>query len=87
MTSLRVTVGVAIIFLEVCTFALTVDNASSINNATTAVIKDSSIFDEVTKAYNDESTTTEAVTKVTSTTQVQMNFQLPESCSDYKVVL
>lgn len=80
MISLRVTVGVVLIFLEVCTFGLTEENASSINNATTTVIKNSSIFEDTTKSF--EATTT-AIPMTTST--LPTTFQVPENCLDYKV--
>lgn len=85
MISLRVTVGVVLIFLEVCTFGFTEENASSINNATTiTVIKNSSIFDDgTTKSFDVDSTTT---TISVTTSALPPNFQLPENCSDYKVL-
>ena len=83
MISLRVTVGVVLILLEVCTFGLTEENASSINNATTTVIKNSSIFDGTTKSFEVDSTTT-TISMTTST--LPTNFQVPENCSDYKVI-
>lgn len=85
MISLRVTVGVVLIFLEVCTFGFTEENASSINNTTTTtVIKNSSIFDDgTTKSFDvDSATTTISMT----TLALPPNFQLPENCSDYKVL-
>jgi len=84
MISLRVTVGVVLIFLEVCTFGFTEENASSINNATTTtVIKNSSIFDDgTTKSFDVDATTTISMT----TSALPPNFQLPENCSDYKVL-
>lgn len=85
MISLRVTVGVVLIFLEVCTFGLTEENASSINNATTTVIKNSSIFDGTTKSFEVDSTTTTTTISMT-TSALPTNFQVPENCSDYKVI-
>jgi uncharacterized membrane protein len=85
MISLRVTVGVVLIFLEVCTFGFTEENASSINNATTTVIKNSSIFDDgTTKSFDVDSTLTTTISMTTSA--LPTNFQLPENCSDYKVL-
>ncbi|KAL7016652.1 hypothetical protein ACKWTF_010081 [Chironomus riparius] len=85
MISLRVTVGVVLILLEVCTFGLTEDNASSINNATTTVIKNSSTFDGTTKSFQIDSTI--ATTTISMTTSMlPTNFEVPENCSDYKVI-
>ena len=95
MISRSVTVGVVLIFLEVCTFGLTEENALSINNATTTVIKNSSIFDgttSTTESFKVDSTIS-TTTTITTTTTISMttsalptNFQVPENCSDYKVI-
>ncbi|XP_070491185.1 probable G-protein coupled receptor Mth-like 14 [Chironomus tepperi] len=87
MISLRVTVGVVLIFLEVCTFGVTEENASSINNATTTVMKNSSIFDGSTKSLEVDSTTITTTTTISMTTStLPTNFQVPENCSDYKLL-
>jgi hypothetical protein len=78
--------GVAFVFLEVCTFGST-SNSSALNNDTTSVINDtipSSIYNEITT----ESFETQPVTTtLSSTLSNQDSFKLPDTCSDYKVLI
>lgn len=73
-----VVIGVVFLFVEVCTFDLAQNNnVSSSQNSETTVIKNSSILDDTTKSLRIE---------LTPTTTMQMSFQIPESCSNYKVI-
>lgn len=76
--------GVAFVFLEVCTFGST-SNSSSLNNDTASVINTipPSIPNETTKSFETEP----SATTLSSTLSLEDSFQLPETCAHYKVVV
>ena len=66
--------GVAFVFLEVCTFGST----SILNNETT-IATSSSTYNETTSSLNFENSTSSTLTSQ------EENFEMPESCSAFKV--
>lgn len=70
--------GVAFVFLEVCTFGST-SNSSILNNETT-IETSSSIYNETTQSLRFETSTSSILTSQ------EENFQMPESCSAFKVI-
>lgn len=69
--------GVAFVFLEVCTFSST-SNSSILNNETT-IETSSSMYNETTSSLHFETSTSSILTSQ------EENFEMPESCSAFKV--